>query len=144
MSRRFLAYPVNEAFMSLSESGSLAPQRRFPFVSWSCALSPFALLLVFLAFGVHIRLGIGHWPIPMIENYHSTAFSIHEWVLMICVWFSLFVAGPLWLICLLLRSLRPAWPRTVVSQLVTCAAGWLAIFAVLTFDPTTFSAWFLD
>ena len=135
---------MNEASMSLSESAPLAPQRRFRFVSWSCAFSPVTLLLVFLTFGVHVRLGLGHWPTPMFEDYHSTAFSIHEWVLIICLWFALFLAGPIWLVCLLVRSLRPAWPRTVAAQLLTCAGGWLAIFAVLTFDPTTFSAWFLD
>ena len=135
---------MNEAFMNLTDSAMPSAGRRFPVVSWACALSPFALLLVFLAFGVHIRFGLGHWPTPMFEDYHSTAFRIHEWLLIVCVWFAVLVAGPLWLVCLFVRSLRPAWPRSVLSQLVTCALGWLLIVAVLTFDPTTFSAWFLD
>lgn len=135
---------MSEAFVSPSESTTLFAGRRFPCVSWSCALSPFALLFVFLTVGVHIRLGLGHWPTPMFEDYHSPAFSIHEWTLIVCFWFAVFVAGPLWFVCLLIPSLSPAWPRTVFSQLLTCAVGWLVIVAVLTFDPTTFSAWFLD
>lgn len=130
--------------MSQRESAASAPRRQWPFVSWSCALSPVVLLFVFIGFGIHVRLGLGHWPTPMVEDYHSAAFRVHEWVLIGSLWFALVIAGPLWLVSLFSRSLRPAWPRTVAFQLLLCAAGWLAIVAVLRFDPTTFSAWLLD
>jgi len=53
------------------------------------------------------------------------------------------VAGPLWLLCLLIPPLRPEWPRGVVFQFLTMVIGALLMIAVLKFDPTTFSAWVL-
>jgi hypothetical protein len=80
----------------------------------------------------------------MFEKYHSMAFKFHELVLIVCAFWAFYIAGPLWLLCNFLRSLQPAWPRAVVSQILTWAFGWLIIFAFLTFDPTTFSKWLLD
>jgi hypothetical protein len=130
--------------MSLPETETPPAARRFPSVSWLCATSPLVLLFLFITLGIHIRLGLGHWPTPMFEDYHSSAFRVHDHILGVWLIFSVYVAGPLWLLCLLIRPLRPAWPRPLVFQLVTLIGGWLLNCAVLTFDPTTFSAWFLD
>jgi hypothetical protein len=80
----------------------------------------------------------------MFEDYNSVAFNIHTGILFVLIFFTLYVAGPLWLLCLAVPPLRPIWPRPVVAQLITCAGGWLLIFTVLTLDPTTFTDWFLD
>ena len=80
----------------------------------------------------------------MFEDYHSRTFDFHANTLGIFAAFCLYAAGPLWLVCLLIPQLRPAWPRAVVFQLITAVIGWLLMFGVLTFDPTTFSAWVLD
>ena len=101
------------------------------------------MLLVYLTLGIHIRLGLGHWPVPMIEDYRSPAFLVHEVVLLVWLYCALFGAMPLWLLCLLIRPLQPS-RRVAVTQLLTFGVGWLLIAAVLIFDPTTLSAWFLD
>ena len=77
----------------------------------------------------------------MFEVYHSPAFDFHAGALFVFAASCLYAAGPLWLVCLLIPRLRPAWPRAVVLQLITAAIGWLLMLGVLTWDPTTFSAW---
>ena len=121
-----------------------SPTRHFQSVSWVCAISPLVLLFLFITFGIHIRLGLGHWPTPMSESYHSSAFHLHEVIFGTWFVFSVYAAGPLWFLCLLIPPLRPSWPRPRVAQFFTLIGGWLLNCTVVTFDPTTFSAWFLD
>jgi hypothetical protein len=135
---------MSEAFIGSAESAAPIARRRFLIVSWLCAISPVVLLFLFITFGLHVRLGLGHWPTPMFEDYHSPAFHIHEVILGIWLHFAVYAAGPLWLLCLLIPRLRPTWPRPLLTQLCTFSGGWLLGWALLTFDPTTFSAWFLD
>jgi hypothetical protein len=118
--------------------------RRFTGLSWFCACSSIFLLGLYLLLGLHIRLRLGHWPTPMFENYSAPLFQAHFEILRLFLLATWFVAGPVWLLCLLVRPLRPHPPRIIAWQLATFAAGWLLIFAVILFDPTTFSAWFLD
>ena len=127
----------------LRQTGPYAARRRFTALSWVCAASPFALLVAFVTLAIHIRLGLGHWPTPMSEDYHSSAFDVHAAILSFCGMFALYVAGPLWLLCLLIPPLRPEWPRGVVFQFLTMVIGALLMIAVLKFDPTTFTAWVL-
>ena len=117
---------------------------RYPQIAWLCAVSPYVLLLVVITFGIHVRLGLGHWPTPMTEDYQTWSFRMHEHVLMGCLIFSIYGAGPLWILCLLIRPLRPSGRSTVFAQLAVCALGWLLIFGFLKFDPTTYSSWLLD
>lgn len=121
-----------------------ATERRFTQVSWFCAFSPSVLLFIFITLGIHLRLGLGHWPTPMFEDYRTPVFDFHVQILLSFLSFALYGAGPLWLLCLLVRPLRPLRLHTAVAQLVLCAMGWVSIFGFLTFDPTTFSAWCLD
>ncbi len=130
--------------MSVSEILTPSVGRRFPFVSWACAFSPFFLLFCFFTLGIHIRLGLGHWPTPMLEDYHTRAFDIHAAIFGIVVTCAFYAAAPVWFVCLFFRALRPSWPRAICSQLAICASGWLIIAAVYRFDPTTFTAWVLD
>jgi hypothetical protein len=130
--------------MTTLDPSSPTARKRFPQLAWACAISPVILLLVFITMGIHMRLGLGHWPTPMFESYDAWAFRLHGDILQICLIFVILAAGPLWLVCLLIRPLRPSWPREAVSQLVTYAIGWLLILGTLAFDPTTFSEWILD
>ena len=130
--------------MSLPETETPSAARRFPSVSWLCAISPLVLLFFFITLGIHIRLGLGHWPTPMFEGYHSSAFHVHEIIFGSWLIFSVYAAGPLWLLCLLIPSLRPTRPHPRLTQFFTLIGGWLLNCAILRFDPTTLSAWFLD
>jgi hypothetical protein len=118
--------------------------RRYPQVTWLFALSPIVLLLTIIALAVHMRLGLGHWPTPFHENYQTPATILHMSVLERTLNFSVYFAGPLWLICLLVPQLRPSSRRVIKAQVTTAGVGWLLIIGFLTLDPTTFSAWLLD
>ncbi len=93
---------------------------------------------------IHIRLGLGHWPTPIYENYRTPASLFHMRVLERTLDFSVYFAGPLWLICLLVPQLRPSSRGVIKAQVMTAGVGWLLIIGFLTLDPTTFSAWVLD
>jgi hypothetical protein len=118
--------------------------RRYPQIAWAFALSPFVLLLTIIAMAVHIRLGLGHWPTPIYENYQTPASLLHMRFLERTLDFSVYFAGPLWLLCLLVPQLRPSSRQVIKAQVMTAGLGWLLIIGFLTLDPTTFSAWLLD
>lgn len=119
-------------------------ERRYPQIAWSFALSPIVLLLIIVTLAVHIRLGLGHWPTPVYENYRTPASVLHMQVLQKTLDFSAYFAGPLWLICLLVPQLRPSSSRIIKAQVMTAGVGWLLVIGFLTLDPMTFSAWLLD
>jgi hypothetical protein len=117
--------------------------RRHPAWTWICGASSVALLLTFITMAAHVRLGLGHWPTPMTEDYRTLGFRIHEWALIGILMFTVYVAGPLWLVFLFFRRLRLSW-RAHLAQLLAYGAGWLLIFLAGKYDPTTFTDWFLD
>ncbi len=80
----------------------------------------------------------------MFENYTAPSFQAHMEVVRLFLFVTWFVIGPVWLACLLIRPLRPSPPCIIAYQLATFVGGYLLIIAVLAFDPTTFSAWYLD
>jgi len=120
---------------------SLFPKNSIP--TWICALSSLALLVAILTLAVHVRLGLGHWPEPMVEDYQTAAFKIHEWVTVALAHFALFMAIPLWPLLLLFKKFR-AGVRTHMVQSIIYSVGWLLIYLVIRFDPTSFSKWLLD
>ena len=106
-------------------------------------VSPFVLGLAYVAMGLHLRLGLGHWPKPMIENYETLAFRIHEIAFYLLLLFTVFAAVLLWLVFLCFRRLRLSW-RVHIAQALTYSLGWLVLLVVGKYDPTTFTEWFLD
>jgi hypothetical protein len=54
---------------SLHADTARASERKRPLPTWLCMVSPFVLGLAYVTMGLHIRLGLGHWPRPMTENY---------------------------------------------------------------------------
>jgi hypothetical protein len=118
-------------------------QRKVPFLTWALVLSPLVLLFVFLTMAAHVRLGLGHWPTPMTEDYHTAAFSRHEQVFAGVVAFTVYAAVPLWLAALCFRRFRISF-RTHLVQAGAYAAGWVLIGAYAFIDPGSFLKWFLD
>ena len=101
------------------------------------------LLLAFITLAVHVRVGLGHWPTPMFENFHTPAYSAHEQVLTWIGFFTVFAAIPLWLLMLCFRRFRQSL-RTHLIQAGVYVAGWLLIMLYGAVDPGRFMAWFLD
>jgi hypothetical protein len=112
-------------------------------LTWICAFSSLALLLVCLALAIHIRLGLGHWPAPMEVEYDSAAFRAHELVVFVIAHFAVFMAIPLWPLLLVFKRFR-AGVKTHLVQSAVFSAGWLLIYLFVKYDPTSFSDWFLD
>ena len=106
-------------------------------------ISPVMLGFAYVTMGLHIRLGLGHWPKPMTENYQTVAFRIHEGAFVIIMLFTVFAAVPLWGVLLCFRRLRLTW-RAHIAQALTYGLGWLVILVAGKLDPTTFTEWFLD
>ena len=110
-------------------------------ISWVGGIAPFVLFLALVAFAVHVRLGLGHWPKPMWEKYQTPLSSAHELLLAGLLNFSLFVAPALWVAS---TALNYPDMKVPLKQLICYVAGWLLIIVAGSLDPTTFTAWLLD
>lgn len=111
--------------------------------TWIPSLASLLLLVGILSMAAHIRLGLGHWPVPMIENYNSKAYQYHEWVVGMVGIFALYIAGPLWAIFVAIPWFRLS-AKKHLFQLAVLLSGFLLIFLAGKFDPTTFTEWLLD
>jgi hypothetical protein len=119
---------------------SLFPKNSF--LTWILSFSSLALLLGILSLAVHVRLGLGHWPEPMVEGYDTTAFKLHQWLVFAIGHFAIFLAIPLWPLLLLFKRFR-AGVKTHLVQSIVYSVGWLLIYLFLEYDPTSFSEWWL-
>jgi hypothetical protein len=118
-------------------------QRKLQSLTWAVASSPRLLLLIFLTLAAHVRVGLGHWPIPILEHYQTTAYSLHARAF---IWLALFVvyaAIPLWLVSLCFRVFRISL-KTHPLQAGVYAVGWALIILSAYVDPCRFVEWFLD
>jgi heme/copper-type cytochrome/quinol oxidase subunit 3 len=116
---------------------------RLSTATWLFVTSPVLLFLAFITLAMHARVGLGHWPTPMVENYDSPAYRTHELVFTLIALFTLFVAVPSWLLMLCFRPFRISL-RTHVVQAGVYVAGWLLIVLYGAIDPGRFMEWFLD
>ncbi|MCW5198656.1 hypothetical protein VU06_02780 [Desulfobulbus sp. F3] len=108
---------------------------------WICGLSSHGLFLTLVTLAIHIRLGLGRWPVYG-EEYHTVLFRTHEVFLYGAALVAFLVAAPLWLL-LCFRSFRVSW-RTRLVQAMVFISGWLLISLSGKYDPTSFTDWFLD
>jgi hypothetical protein len=117
--------------------------RKIPSLTWVLVASPLLLLVIFFTLAVHVRIGLGHWPTPMIENYETTAYNLHMLVFISALLFAVYVAVPLWLISLCFRVFRISL-KTHLIQAGVYAVGWALIVLCTLVDPCKFVEWFLD
>jgi len=118
-------------------------KRKSRTLTWVLVSSPYLLLLIFLALAVHVRVGFGHWPTPVLENYHTMACSLHEQVVIWVAAFTIFFAIPLWLISLLFRLFRISL-KTHLIQAGAYVGGWAMLILYARVDPYRFVEWFFD
>ncbi len=118
-------------------------KRSLPLATWPFVFSPVLLLLIFIALAVHVRVGLGHWPTPMTENYHTPAVRVHEQVVLWLGLFAIYAAIPLWLLILCFRPFRSSL-KTHLVQAGVYALGWGLIALYGAVDPGRFLEWFLD
>ena len=118
-------------------------RRKMPLLTWALVLFPLLLLFVFITLAAHARLGLGHWPTPMVENFETVAYSRHEQVFIWVALFTVYGAIPLWLLSLCFPLFRISL-KTHLIQASIYTAGWglIAIYSVI--DPGRFIEWFFD
>jgi hypothetical protein len=118
-------------------------QRKIRSLTWALVLSPLVVLFVFVTLAAHVRLGLGHWPMPMLESYATTAYSRHVQVFVWFARFAVYGAIPLWIVALCFRRFRISL-KTHLIQAVVYVAGWVFIGIYGMVDPGSFAEWFLD
>jgi hypothetical protein len=111
--------------------------------TWMLAASPYLLLLIFLTLAMHVRIGLGHWPEPIFENYHTTACILHEQLVVWVGMFTMFAAAPLWLASLFFRIFRISL-KIHLMQAGAYIVGWALIILYTRIDPYKFAEWFFD
>lgn len=99
--------------------------------------------MVLVTFALHVRIGVGHWPTPMWEDYRTPLAARHEGLIELVLIFTLFAAPAIWLISSILNFKRES-DAAKIKQLFLYAAGWLLIVLAGTLDLTRFTAWLLD
>ena len=109
-------------------------------VTWLCGLSSWLLLLLWIAMAVNCRLGLGHWPKPMIENYRSGAYELLELAAILWGYFTLFLAGPLVLITFVIGFSD----KSNRYRAILYTVGWACLLCVMWLDPTSFTEWWID
>ena len=112
-------------------------------LAWSCYLSSWALLVLWMAMAINCRLGLGHWPKPMLENYSSTSYQWLEATAFIVGWFAAIAAGPVCLVTLIIGC-RQKSMRGNLWRVALYGLGWVCLVCAMRFDPTTFSDWWFD
>ena len=124
-------------------SGSPRRKRTWPLPSWLLALTPTLLLLLLIGLTLQVRLGVGHWPQPLIEKYNTSAFKRNLVIFAGVAVFTIYAAPALWLVCVCLPLFRLSF-KTHMIQAALYVAGWGLIAGYWALDPGRFITWLLD
>ena len=109
-------------------------------VTWLCGLSSLVLLLLWVTMAISCRLGLGHWPEPMIENCTGRNYDMLNTTFILWGHFALFLAGPVVLLGLIVGFSD----RLNRCRAALYAIGWACLFCVMWLDPTSFTEWWFD
>jgi len=88
-------------------------------------------------------MSVSDWSTPMVENYNTPAYRIHEQVLGWVGLLTVYAAIPLWLLMLCFRPLRISLKAHLI-QAGVYVAGWVLIYLYVAVDPWRFMEWFFD
>jgi hypothetical protein len=107
-------------------------------VAWGLALGPLLLPAFLLLAALHLRLQLGHWAVPMFDDYDGHD-AIFLWLIVLAV----IPAIPFWM-SVLFTSFREVSLKQRVLQVATYALCW-GFFAVYChIDPWRYIEWYLD
>lgn len=111
--------------------------------SWACALAPWGFLVLLATTILHLRLGLGRFPEPMIEDYQTPAFRAHA-ALTHGLGVVAFLGAPaLWLLLMAFPRFR-APAGVFARQFAVFVVGWAIFFAFAIGDPARLVTWYLD
>ena len=111
--------------------------------TWLCTITPWLLIVVGLSLAMHVRLGLGHWPQPVVEHYATPAFQKHLWGFRVSFVFALYSLVPAWMFLLCARRFRVSVGFHAI-QAAGYVGGWLFILLICSMDPWRFLAWLAD
>jgi len=111
-------------------------------VTWIPAALWILTPVIFLGLALHVRVGLGHWPKPLIERYETSAYQSHELVLEVVANLAIFTGG-IWLLAICFKKTRPAW-RTLLPQIILYLAGLGIYFLFRAINPGHFFDWYLQ
>src|SRR5262245_11796038 len=111
--------------------------------TWFCALMPAVLFAEVISLVLHVRIGLGHWPRPMIEKFSTPWFDTHEKICFLVALLTIYVAPAIWFLLLFFRGLRLSL-RLNLLQFATYGLGWGLIAGFCKWDPWRFVEWMLD
>jgi hypothetical protein len=103
---------------------------------WFFSLVPWIWLALLVSIALHLRVGLGYWPRPVLDNYTSGGFSVHFVTVALIGVFSLASVAPI--------SIGLVIMRTSPFQPLIYCLGWLCIVGFCKYDPTRFVTWLLD
>jgi len=112
-------------------------------IQYFCACSPGINLILFLLLGYHIRLGLGHWPTPLFEDYSTFLFEAHLTVVDIMWLFAAVIAGPLWIVLAIVNYRKFRW-KTLLVSIVCYLVSWGMVYVVWCADANDFVTWYFD
>jgi len=121
-------------------------RRRIELIGWLCAAMPLILVLDYLLLAAHVRLALGRWPTPVLENVCTLPVKIHQTSILVLFLVAVFAAPVAWAI----RTIMSVWQhcgwsiRAWLYQVVVYSLGWAVLSACFRFDPTPFTEWFFD
>jgi hypothetical protein len=114
----------------------------FQYATCFCACLPWLVVIAWGGLAAHVRLGLGHWPAPLWDQYTTVLFQWHG-VLVIVLWAALLLTFPLALFLLLRRTTWEAASRRTMA-LVYLMGAWFLVALGLCLAKTSFWAWWSD
>ena len=111
--------------------------------TWFFAFSPFLIFVVFGAMAMHVRLSLGHWPKPMIEDFSSPYMPIFGRCIGLAMTISTEYAIAIWLLIVSIKPLRISW-RAHISQVIFYLNSWFLTLLCCIFLPGDFISWYFD
>src|SRR5262245_22524890 len=108
-----------------------------------CSAVPWLVLSVLVSVALHLRFGLGHWPRPCWDQYHSTAFAVHFSSFALLMMFSTVFSVPMF-ICFFVDGSSRFRLRGHLVQPLIYVLGWIAFILFCVYDPTRFVFWLWD
>jgi hypothetical protein len=107
------------------------------------ALAPIFLFVQILGVVAHVRLGLGRWPTPMIDNYQTPLFHLQAIVTFATALYAIMAAPAVFVGVFYPRKARVS-RRVHFTQFAVHVTGWLLIWGFWKWDPQRFVTWFMD
>lgn len=105
---------------------------------WGLALGPLILPVFLLLAALHLRLQLGHWAVPMFDNYDG-----HHTVLLWLIVLAVIPGIPFWA-TIFFTSFREVPLKRRVLQVAVYVLCWGFFVVYCRIDPWRYIEWYMD